>query len=414
MALDPGIVSTAKERAEGLFARGMYSEALATYEKIKAYGEKDPRIFLRMGDIARKDNDDKAAVNHYKSAAGAFGRLGFVIKAIAVCKMIINIDPTEEAVQKKLAELCAGERQTEGHQAPTARLSGPEPKAPQPQERHEPPVTVPKTPLFSDFNEAEFLEVVRKVRSKALKDGEYLFREGDPGDSIFLVAEGEVEVEGRAKDSSRVKLATLKEGSIFGEFGFFSGSRRTSDVRAVKDSVILEITKAEIEEIIRTHERVSIILFNFYKERVVDRLMALSEIFKPLSAEDRKEILGRLTLKRFDKGASIAKEGERGDTMYLIKSGAVQVWVKDKKGAAKTVATLSEGDFFGEIALATSRPRVASVTALQDTELVEFGRSIIKDVLGRYPEIKGVLERVIRERVTGAARARDAENVPLL
>ena len=74
--------------------------------------------------------------------------------------------------------------------------------------------------------------------------------------------------------------------------------------------------------------------------------MALSEIFKPLSAEERKEMLGRLTLKRFEKGASIAKEGERGDTMYLIKSGAVQVWVLDRNGSQKPVAALSEGDFF--------------------------------------------------------------------
>ncbi|MBI4949723.1 MAG: cyclic nucleotide-binding domain-containing protein [Deltaproteobacteria bacterium] len=402
MALDPGIVSAAKERAEALFARGMYREALSTYEKIKAYGEKDPRIYLRMGDIARKDNDDNAAIVHYKGAASAFGRLGFVIKAIAVCKMIISIDPSEEAVQKKLAEFCAG--QGEAQPAPK---SGP---ATQPPAKETLSIKVPKTPLFSDFNEAEFLDVVRKVRSRALKEGECLFREGDPGDSIFLVAEGEVAVEGSAKDSSRVRLATLKEGSIFGEFGFFSGSKRASDVRAVKDSVILEITKAEIEEIIKTHERVSSILFDFYKERVVDRLMALSEIFKPLSAGERKEMLGRLTLKRFEKGASIAKEGERGETMYLIKSGAVQVWVKDRKGSQKPVATLSEGDFFGEIALATLRPRVATVTALQDAELVEFGRDDIKDVLGRHPEIKGVLERAIRERVTGAVRARDAEN----
>ncbi|OGP36530.1 MAG: hypothetical protein A2X93_07035, partial [Deltaproteobacteria bacterium GWC2_56_8] len=375
----------------------------------KAYGEKDPRIYLRMGDIARKDGDDKSAIAHYKGAASAFGRLGFVIKAIAVCKMIISIDPSEEVVQKKLAEFCAGPGE-----AQPAPKSGPAP-APQAPVKETPAIKVPKTPLFSDFNEAEFLDVVRKVRSRALKEGECLFREGDPGDSIFLVAEGEVGVEGCARDSSRVRLASLKEGSIFGEFGFFSGSKRASDVRAIKDSVILEITKAEIEEITRTHERVSSILFDFYKERVVDRLMALSEIFKPLSAEERKEMLGRLTLKRFEKGASIAKEGERGETMYLIKSGAVQVWVMDRKGSQKPVATLSEGDFFGEIALATLRPRVATVTALADTELVEFGRDELKDVLVRHPEIKGVLERAIRERVTGAVRARDAENgAPLL
>ena len=56
--------------------------------------------------------------------------------------------------------------------------------------------------------------------------------------------------------------------------------------------------------------------------------------------------------------------------------------------------------FFGEIALATNRPRTANVTALTDIEVVAFSRLLIKDILERYPKIKDLLEDVIKDRVT--------------
>ncbi|MBI5643308.1 MAG: cyclic nucleotide-binding domain-containing protein [Deltaproteobacteria bacterium] len=397
MSLDQGIVSAAKERAESLFSKGRYKEALSTYEKIKSYGDKDPRIYLRMGDIARKDEDSALAIDFYKQAANSFIKLGFIIKAIAVCKLIINIDPSEEDVQRKLAVLYA----RQGNEIAIQEKRQPAPEAALP------PVSVPKTPLFSDFTGEEFLDVVKKVKAREFEPGAFVFHEGDPGDSIFIVADGEVEVIGRAKDFSKVRLALLKESAIFGEFGFFLNCRRTSDLVAVKRSTILELTKSDLDGIIQKHKRVEAVLFDFYKDRVVDRLMALSEIFRFMSEEDRKEILSRLTLVKFEKGETVMSEGEKGDTMYLIKSGRVSVWVNNKSGEPMAITRLSEGDSFGEIALATSRPRVASVTALTGLELVCFSRATIKDVLGKYPAIKGVLEKVIKERVVGVLKIKE-------
>jgi CRP-like cAMP-binding protein len=149
------------------------------------------------------------------------------------------------------------------------------------------------------------------------------------------------------------------------------------------------------------------VLINFYKERVVDRLMALSTVFQPLGPDDRKEVLKRLNIVSFAKGGFITREGEPGDTMYLIKEGRVSVWVKDKNNNEKTLTELEEGDFFGEIALATNKPRVASVTALTDVKLVEFSRLTIKEMITKCPSIKTILERVIRERVSGLVSARE-------
>lgn len=385
MPVDPNIISAVKDKAEGLFSKGRYDEALSAYGKIEGHGEKDPRVFLRMGDIARKIEDTRGALGYYKKAAESFVRLGFAIKAIAVCRMIINIDPSEEETNRRLAELC-GNRSAANEK---------------PQE-----VKPPKTPLFSDFTEAEFVEVIKKLRTRDLSPGELLFNEGDPGDSIFIIAEGAVEVTGRAKDSSSVHLASLSEGSIFGEFGFFLNSKRTTDVKATEKAHILELTKEDLNDIISKHGRVEAVLFDFYKERVVDRLMALSEVFRPLTENDRKEVLKTLSLEKFAAKEIITKEGDKGDTMFLIKTGRVSVWVKDKAGSPLFLTGLEEGDFFGEIALATSRPRAATVIAETPLELVVFSRPMIKDILMKYPAVKDVLERVIKERVVDIVKAR--------
>jgi ATP-binding cassette subfamily B protein len=337
-----------------------------------------------MGDIAGKLGARDSAVSFYKKGSESFLRLGFTLKAIAVCKLILSLDPDQKDVQARLADLHGAT------QKPQPKLS-----------------EVPRTPLFSDLGQDEFLEVLKKVRSIEVIPGAYIFREGDPGDSIFLIAEGEVEVIGSAKDSSKVTLARLPEGSVFGEFGFFLGSRRTMDVRAVSKSTVLELTKEDLDEIISRYGHVEAVLFDFYKERVVDTLLAMTGLFRPLTAEDRKEVLTRVTRSAYLPGEDIVREGEEGQTMYLIKCGEVVVWVKGKDGCRNEVARLGPGDFFGEVALATSRPRVATVTAAPGgVELVEISRPVIRDMAFKYPEIKQSLEKVIRERVIDAMRAR--------
>ncbi|MCR4287918.1 MAG: cyclic nucleotide-binding domain-containing protein [Deltaproteobacteria bacterium] len=410
--IDPATAAVIKDKAEALFAKGRVQEAASAYESIRAYGDKDPRIYLRLGDILRKLGDTEAALLNYKSAAESFARLGFTIKSVAVCKMMLTIDPSLAEIQQKITKLCAGKKDS----AAEKPLSLPEPET-QPETAQadsrpeEGPLVelspLPRTPLFSDFTEDEFLEVVKKARSRELAPGEYLFHEGDRGDSIYFVAEGEVEVVSSAADGRETIVSTLREGNVFGEFGFFSNAKRSGGVRAAGKASVLELTKQDLDEIISRHKRVESVLFDFYKERVVDRLMALSTIFSPMDAPGRKDILNRLTLVRFLKGAKVMRQGETGDTMHLIKEGRASVTVSGKDGSAVPVAELKEGDFFGEIALATNKPRTADVTALTDLALVEFSKPVIRDVLARYPLVKALLAAVIKERVSDALMARE-------
>lgn len=280
-------------------------------------------------------------------------------------------------------------------------------KAPMPSKEPQPVAKdkgFPKTPLFSDFNKEELLDIVHKVEFHTFASGHTVFDEKDKGTSIYIVVSGSLNITGKAKDGSDVSISTLKEGDFFGEFAFFSGAKRKTSVVTLESTELLELKKTDMDNIIKTHPRVSKILFDFYKERVVDRLMALSEVFRPLTPADRRAILKNVEQKNYKKNESVMVEGEKGDKMYLIKSGQVVVWIDDKMGGETVITELEEGEYFGEIALATNKPRLATVTALTDLETVIFSRHMVKDILAKYPEIKNILLGVIKERQTDSKR----------
>ncbi|MBI3755991.1 MAG: cyclic nucleotide-binding domain-containing protein [Deltaproteobacteria bacterium] len=418
MAPDIGDINAIKDKAEGWFSKGKFKEAVEAYESIRPYSSKDPRIALRIGDIYRKLGKNDDAVDAYKQAINIFISQGFVTKAIGVCKIIMDIDPSQSAVQKKIAELytkkgivAEGEKKAEATK----------PAAGQPPSAHstaraaeEQQVKFPRTPLFSDLTRDELIAVIGRVKHQMLSPGVFVFQEGEKGDSIYIVVSGTLDIIARDKKGNNVVLATLKEGEFFGEFGFFSNAKREASVRATSPASILEIAKSDIDEIIAKQKRVAQVLFDFYKERVVDRLMAISSIFEPLTPADRKAILARLTSKKFEQGVNIVNQGEIGDTMYLIKEGKVKVWVDDPNKGRIVMTVLEEGDFFGEIALATAKPRVANCTAATNTELVLFSRPMIKDILAKYPDIKKILEDVIKARVADVIKAKELQTAALI
>jgi CRP-like cAMP-binding protein len=96
----------------------------------------------------------------------------------------------------------------------------------------------------------------------------------------------------------------------------------------------------------------------------------------------------------FSAGEAIVTEGAPGDAMYAIAQGTVAVLRQTRR-----VAQMQEGDFFGEMALVSGAPRLATVVAESDVVVLEFPRAGIDALLARYPGIKAGLERFYRERL---------------
>ena len=86
--------------------------------------------------------------------------------------------------------------------------------------------------------------------------------------------------------------------------------------------------------------------------------------------------------------------------MFVVHKGRVRVQVSEN-GRSRTVATLNEGDFFGEMALFTGEPRTANVLALEETEVLEIGHAAMKRVFDTNPDLVESLSFIMAERRQG-------------
>lgn len=139
---------------------------------------------------------------------------------------------------------------------------------------------------------------------------------------------------------------------------------------------------------------------------LVERLSAV-DIFAPLSVEETGMLAQAATRHVFAPGEMVIRAGDPGSSMFVVHNGRVRVQVNDN-GRPRTVATLNEGDFFGEMALFTGEPRTANVVALEETEVLEIGHAAMKRVFDTNPDLVESLSFIIAERRQGLASQADS------
>lgn len=375
----------------GFLFGGKYEKEL---KELRQKSDQDPKnlhLRVRMADLLEKMGRRSEAMEAYRSASEQYARNGFLIQAIAVNKVILRLDPGKSKIHDQIAELYAewGKMREEfpGQVAGEGVAAAAEVRG------------VPTIPLFSDLKKEELSRVMDKIQAKRFDPGKAICREGDPGNSIYIISHGKVAVSRSHPSKGKMILNELKEGDFFGEFGFFSNSRRQATVEALADTEVLEITKEDLQKIIQEFPSVSQVLFKFYKERVLDNLLAASPLFQSFSPADRRQILDHLTQEEFPAGRTILEEGTPGDCLFIIKSGEVEVFTSDLKGEKLVLATLKEGDYFGEISLITGRPRSASVKVLRPVELVRLSKKDFDPIVAQHPETRKILEDSLQARL---------------
>jgi small-conductance mechanosensitive channel/CRP-like cAMP-binding protein len=131
------------------------------------------------------------------------------------------------------------------------------------------------------------------------------------------------------------------------------------------------------------------------------------ELFKPLDDNDMNILAGRSSLLRYTRGESMVRQGDTGDSLFLIRDGSVEVTVRTEKSEPVVVATLGHGSFFGEMSLLTGEPRSATVSALEETQVVVVSREGLKYVLDSNPSLVEPLSAMLEKRSEELALSRE-------
>lgn len=131
-------------------------------------------------------------------------------------------------------------------------------------------------------------------------------------------------------------------------------------------------------------------------EAIIERLSAV-DVFEPLSTEETAMLAHAAAVHVFAPEETVIRAGEPGSSMFVIHRGKVSVQINDN-GRPRTVATLAEGAFFGEMALFTGEPRSANIVADEETEVLEIGHDAMKHVFETNPALVESLSHIIAER----------------
>ncbi len=391
-----------KERATRALGRGNYEKALDGFQDLIKLQPTDMRLKLKVGDILLKMKKKDEALTAYEDVALEYANDGFLIQAVSVYKMVLQADPNREGIQDKLHELNEArgipkalakkeEKETE-EEAPTDEAQPAEAKSAR-------EVRFEETPLFSALGAEEFEKVVARFEAGRIPKGKLIIKEGTKGDQFFIVGSGEVRVFRTQPSGKKVTLAKLGDGIFFGEMAFFLGSIRTASIETTVDTTLLRISRKDLSELMEQYPNVKQVIQDFFKQRAMDTLLKTMPLFACLEDEERRVLIDKFEMEEVELGTLILEEGEEGQFLYVLFQGEVEITtVHEDKGPVK-LATLSGGDYFGEISLIQGKLNTADVTASEDCILFKLNKPVFKSLLKMHTPMLEEISKTIDARL---------------
>lgn len=230
--------------------------------------------------------------------------------------------------------------------------------------------------LFGDLPQEELRRVAAALRRETFGKGERVIAEGDRGDSAYLIVSGEAGVVTRDLIGEEVTLRVFKAGELFGEVALVEDAPRTATVRALTDLDVYVLDRRAFRALEDSNPRFSQTVRAHVDLLAIDRFLKKASPFARVPADVIHRVAGQLVPIRVKPGQAVVTEGEEGDKFYVIRSGSFEVIQGGRR-----VATLGSGDVFGEIALLTGGPRIATVQALEAGEVLALAKKDFDAVL---------------------------------
>ena len=419
-----------KNQALEAASKGNWRKAASCYASLEKDEPAEPAWALKLGESLRKMGKDGEALKALGRAVRAYAKNDLLLKAIAVCKIILSIDPKHSHTQELLASFYESQRKPTDPGIPLPKRT-PSP-APVMQAASLPPplrhlhlaalvpgsrksqqipsvgssaameipiddgfapiaalpttphagrntlahMVLPKTPFFSVLSRDLFRMAVERVQLIQLAAGDILFSQGDPGDVLYVVASGEIAV------LAPREIARLSEGEFFGEIALLTDRSRTATVRATVDTQILAIDRALLGDLVAGSPEVLKVLLRFLRERLVATLAETSPLFTPFTPLERIGLAARFHFLEIDEGLRIVTEGEKSSGLFVLLAGEAKATT-----GKRTLAHLESGDVFGEISLIANQPATASIVTLCKSFVLYLPRRDFSEVIMTHPQV---------------------------
>jgi CRP-like cAMP-binding protein len=250
-------------------------------------------------------------------------------------------------------------------------------------------------PLFQGVATADLRRLSNMLHVVPLKAEEVLFFDGDDnedGNSMYIVYDGLLQAVALDDDNTEKVLNTFEPGVFFGEIALLIDMPRTATVVARERSLLLELKKSDFVSFLRLNHSPTMEanLTDLLKKRIAESFRKYHVPFMSAIPPDKFILLARLcSIEQIPAGEVVFKEGDAGDSFYLMAHGIVSVSCSKRYGQKTKqieLCRLGPGSYFGEGALMKETERNATVTAESRCVMVSICRDNFKAFFAEVPE----------------------------
>jgi cAMP-dependent protein kinase regulator len=386
-----------KDNAAQAFASGRLEEALAGYRRVVETAPEDLSSRQKVAELLQRLGRTREALETYETVATAWARQGWLLRAIAMCKVILQLEPGHGRTQQMLAQLYAK------HLAPAPQVVSTQAPV-----VSEPAVArageLPRIPLFSQLGREAFVAMLEGLELRTFQPGESIVTEGEAGHSMFAVVEGRVEVVRQLEGSKRRAVAAMGEGDFFGEMALLSEGPRLASVVAAERTVVLELTRARVEQLVQRHPSVGEVLQAFHQERLLANVLRSNPLLSALAPAQREALARAFQLVSVQAGQTLLVQGQQGEALHLLLRGRCRVTHQHPDGREIAYPQLREGDVFGELSLLLGLPATATVRTETACTLLRLDRTSSERHILSQPGVREAFSRLIAERLGRTAQ----------
>ncbi|HJX52507.1 MAG TPA: cyclic nucleotide-binding domain-containing protein [Polyangia bacterium] len=353
-----------KDEALSAAANANWKKAASLYATLEQH-ERDGLWPLKLGECLRKLGHKVEALKALSRAVDIYAKADLLLKAIAVCKLILEIDPNHTKTQQVLAAFSASRSGTQ----PGAAAPAPVPKSDQNS------ATVAWAP-------ASHVRGSAAAARRPLRPSAGATEAPTPRLSPLLAE----------SPSGEPPPALLQEINLA---AMLPGARQSDVIPVVGDGAALEIPIdfGESASLRRESKKPAGPAKPRGPRTMARAILPKTPFFSVLSEAQLCSAIERVQLIQLEAGEILFDMGDVGDVLYVVASGEIAVLVPQE------VARLQEGDIFGEIALLAHQPRTATTRATVSSQVLALDRPLVRDLISGSPELLKVLLRLLRERL---------------
>lgn len=249
---------------------------------------------------------------------------------------------------------------------------------------------IKNTGLFSRMEDEYFKEMLHAVRLTRYPAGKLIFREGEQGDALYVIADGSVRVFAYNAQGRKISLARLKKGDYFGEQALLGQANKTrnANIETITSTTLIHIDEKYITYQLKRDAALKKKLKKIGFEQAVTILSSSTQFYSNI-----KSIIAQIEnpiIKEFSDGKVIFNVGDQPDNVYIVLYGEVRLLILDK--IAKTVSKLviHKGHMFGELGILRNQPRAATAIAQGNVKLLAINGATFKETLSKNRHLKQV------------------------